>query len=349
MHRHRRPQPFALAVLALLAALAASPARAEIRNVTIEVQPEAPTWQDEVAVTVRGEANCFVETAGVTSGFFGAVRVLRVELDQICLIDPPSFVPFAVTAQAENLAPGEHTVRVVPFDDPDTVLAEAPLTVFDVADVEILLPAQPPTDTAPFTLRVRGVTSACVGTEPAEVDGEVITLHFSDDCPILPPDPSVQTFDYTVGPLPAGDYEVRVFRQRFAPPPALAKTTVHVFDAAGCVPEDDVLCLNQDRFAVRVQWRDFQGNEGVGRALPLLDDTGLFWFFHPENVELTVKVIDACDPFGHFWVFVASGSTVEYEIRVTDTHSAPEQTAIYRNALGEVPALIPDTGAFLCP
>lgn len=346
---HPRARSLALAAVAAATALAAAPALAEFRDVTIEARPGLATWQDEVALIVRGESTCLVESAGVTSGLLGALPVLRVGLDEVCTIDPPSFVPFEVTAQVGELAPDEYTVQAIPAGEPATVLAAAPLVVLDVAAVEIVLPAMPPTDAAPFTIEVRGFTSTCLGPEPAEVTGNVITLHFPDDCPILPPGTFVQTFEYEVGPLPAGDYEVRVLRQPFGPLPALARATVHVFDDEGCLPENDVLCLNRDRFAVRVQWRDFEGNEGVGQALPLLDDTGLFWFFHPENVELTVKVIDACVPFGHFWVFVASGSTVEYEIRVTDTHSDPEQTNFYRNALGQVPSLVPDTGAFPCP
>jgi hypothetical protein len=175
----------------------------------------------------------------------------------------------------------------------------------------------------------------------------VITIFFPDGCPFLPAGGGIQTFDVVVGPLAAGDYEIRVFRQTFGPVLALAKATVHVFDHELCLPESDVLCLNQDRFAVRVQWRDFQGGSGVGQAVPFRDDTGLFWFFHPENVELTVKVLEGCPVNGFFWVFVASGSTVEYEVRVTDT--TRDETAIYRNALGQVPLLIPDTAAFACP
>lgn len=339
----------ALAAVAASTALAAAPALAELRNVTVEVQPEAPTWQDEITVTVRGEASCFVELFDVSEHFVpGVGMTVRVELEEACLIDPPGFLPFELTAQVSPLEPREYTVQVMPAGDPATVLAAAPLDVFEVAAVEILFPAQPPTDAAPFVIQVRGITATCHEPAPPEIVGNAIVIDFPEGCEFLPAGPFVETFDFPVGPLPAGDYEVRV-RRVALPPGALAKADLHVFDAAGCLPESDVLCLNRDRFAVRVQWRDFEGNEGVGQALPLLDDTGLFWFFHPENVELTVKVLDACGPFGHFWVFVASGSTVEYEIRVTDTHSDPEQTSFYRNRLGQVPSLIPDTGAFPCP
>jgi len=346
MNPHPRPHASLLALV--FAVLAGLPAAAEVQNVTFEFHPAAPTWQEEVSVTVRGEANCFVVGAdGEVEFVVGLGPVLRIQLDQACILDPPSFQPFAETVAFGRLDPAEYTVQVTPFPDEEPVLAENTLTVHEVADVVIALPAMPPTDAAPFVISVSGVTDACQSPEPAEVEGRVITLFFPDGCPILSPPGRIQTFDYPVGPLAAGDYEIRVFRQPDGPPPALAKATVHVFDHELCLPESDVLCLNQDRFAVRVQWTDFHGGSGVGQAVPFRDDTGLFWFFHPENVELTVKVLEGCPVNGFFWVFIASGSTVEYEVRVTDT--LRDETTIYRNALGQVPLLIPDTTAFACP
>ena len=345
-----RPHPPLHVVLLslVLAAVAGLPAAAEVRNVAFELHPAAPTWQEEVSVTVRGEANCVVFGAvGEVGEVVGLGPVLRVELDQACILDPPSFLPFEATVAFGRLAPAEYTVRVTLLDEEEPVLAETTLTVHPTADVEIALPATPPTDAAPFVISVSGVTGTCMGPEPAEVEGRVITLFFPDDCPVLSPFGGIQTFDYPVGPLAAGDYEIRVFRQPFGPPAELAKSTVHVFDHQLCLPESDVLCLNQDRFAVRVQWEDFQGGSGVGQAVPFRDDTGLFWFFHPENVELTVKVLEGCPVNGSFWVFVAAGSTVEYEIRVTDTTT--DETVVYRNELGSVPRLVPDTTAFACP
>lgn len=341
--------PLRIALLALvLAAVAGLPAAAEVRNVSFEVNPAAPIWHEEIAVTVRGEANCLVAGAvGEVDFVVGFGPVVRIQLDEACLIDPPAFHPFAVTVAFGRLDPGEYTLQVTPIEAEEPVLAESTLTVYEAADFVIALPAAPPTDAAPFVISVSGVTNTCLSPEPAAVEGRVITLFFPDGCPTLPPSGGIQTFHYPVGPLAAGDYEIRVFRQPFEPPAALAKSTVHVFDHRLCLPASDVLCLNQDRFAVRVRWEDFQGGSGVGKAVPFRDDTGLFWFFHPDNVELTVKVLEGCPVNGFFWVFVASGSTVGYEVRVTDT--ATDETVVYRNDVGDVPRLIPDTAAFACP
>jgi hypothetical protein len=53
--------------------------------------------------------------------------------------------------------------------------------------------------------------------------------------------------------------------------------------------------------------------------VPLTPDTGAFWFFHPDNLELMVKVLDARTVNGHFWVFLGSLSNVAFEVVVTDT------------------------------
>ncbi len=99
------------------------------------------------------------------------------------------------------------------------------------------------------------------------------------------------------------------------------------------MPGANILCLNNSRFAVSVEWRDFQGNTGSGKAIPLTADTGYFWFFTNTNVELVVKVLDAAAINGHFWVFYGALSNVEYTITVTDTVTSEQK--IYTNPSGE--------------
>lgn len=87
------------------------------------------------------------------------------------------------------------------------------------------------------------------------------------------------------------------------------------------------LCLNASRFNVTVDWinpRD--GSTGTGHALPLTGDTGSFWFFDPRNVELDVKVLDGRGVNGHFWVFYASLSDVEFTVKVTDLETGAEKS-----------------------
>src|SRR5260370_12510264 len=111
----------------------------------------------------------------------------------------------------------------------------------------------------------------------------------------------------------------------------------------GCLPGATALCLAADRFKLEAFWRDFQGNSGAGQARPLTGDTGTFWFFSSDNVEVIVKVLDGRALDGHFWVFYGALSNVEYSLTVTDT--ATGVTRRYFNPLGQL-ASVGDTTAF---
>ncbi len=89
--------------------------------------------------------------------------------------------------------------------------------------------------------------------------------------------------------------------------------------AARCVESPTTLCLGGGRFEVAASWADGSGGSGFGRALRLTSDTGTFWFFSRDNLELIVKVLDGSAYNGHFWVFYGALSNVEYSVVVTDT------------------------------
>lgn len=110
-----------------------------------------------------------------------------------------------------------------------------------------------------------------------------------------------------------------------------------------CVASDTVLCLNQGRFRVAVNWKDFSGHTGVGRTHELTSDTGAFWFFAPENLELTVKVLDGRPLNNRFWVFYGSLTSVEFTLEVTDTETGRQK--VYRNPSGHF-ASAGDSDAF---
>ena len=108
------------------------------------------------------------------------------------------------------------------------------------------------------------------------------------------------------------------------------------------------LCLNDDRFMVEVDWRDFQGGRGPGIAFPRTDDSGTFFFFDADNTELLLKVLDGCARNDHFWVFYGATTNVEFDVTVTDTLT--NQSRVYGNPLGRPAPAIVDTQAFAtCP
>ncbi|HET9225945.1 MAG TPA: hypothetical protein VFR31_04720, partial [Thermoanaerobaculia bacterium] len=113
--------------------------------------------------------------------------------------------------------------------------------------------------------------------------------------------------------------------------------------AAACEPSETRLCLQGGRFAVEARWTDFQGNQGVGKAVSLSGDTGYFWFFDQANVEVVLKVLDGRGLNNRFWVFYGALSSVDYTLTVTDTQTGQVRT--YHNPPGRL-ASVADTGAF---
>jgi hypothetical protein len=115
-------------------------------------------------------------------------------------------------------------------------------------------------------------------------------------------------------------------------------------NGSACAADATTLCLNATRFRVQVIWRaPTQGTSGVGQAVPMTSDTGYFWFFSSNNVELVVKVVDGRAFNNKFWVFYGALSNVEYTITVTDMQTGVVRT--YVNPQGQL-ASVADTAAF---
>lgn len=86
----------------------------------------------------------------------------------------------------------------------------------------------------------------------------------------------------------------------------------------------EALLLGGERFAVTAEWRDPWGGTGFGIPVALTDSAGTFWFFAPDNVEVIIKVLDACVLNDHFWVFAAGLTDVEVTLRVEDREAGVE-------------------------
>ncbi len=59
--------------------------------------------------------------------------------------------------------------------------------------------------------------------------------------------------------------------------------------------------------------------------MPLSGDTGGFWFFDPDNLELFVKEIDGQDYNNAFWSFYGALSNVEFTVLATDTATGAQR------------------------
>jgi|CXWL01.1.fsa_nt_gi plastocyanin len=116
-----------------------------------------------------------------------------------------------------------------------------------------------------------------------------------------------------------------------------------------CVADATTLCLNNGRFQVRADWKVPAGTTGQAQVKDIgLEDSGLFTFFGPNNVELLVKLLNGCGVNARYWAFIAAATNVEWHLTVVDTAAGISKS--YDNAQGVFPALIADTSAFAtCP
>jgi len=118
---------------------------------------------------------------------------------------------------------------------------------------------------------------------------------------------------------------------------------------APCAADADTLCVNDDRFRVGVAWRTGNGN-GAGQAVPIASapDSGLFYFFDASNLEMLVKVLNACGLNERYWLFYAATTNVELTLTVTDIRTG--KVKVYFNPLNNPAAPVQDTDAFAtCP
>ena len=105
-----------------------------------------------------------------------------------------------------------------------------------------------------------------------------------------------------------------------------------------CRTGGQYLCLRDGRFEVQAHWTnpDIVGDYGFGTGVPVdfSDESGLFWFFEPNNVELVIKVLDGRALNGNYWVFFGALSDVEYWVTVEDTQG--QQRLTYHNPPKEI-------------
>jgi hypothetical protein len=113
---------------------------------------------------------------------------------------------------------------------------------------------------------------------------------------------------------------------------------------AACAQDSTTICLNGDRFAVTATWRTGDGKSGQGQAVRLTADTGYFTFFSTSNVEVVIKVLDACGLNSRYWVFAGGLTNVNVVLTVRDT--ATGTLKIYTNPLDKAFQPIQDTSAF---
>lgn len=111
-----------------------------------------------------------------------------------------------------------------------------------------------------------------------------------------------------------------------------------------CVPGATTLCLSGGRFEVSATFKSWTGGATPAFAESLTAQSGMFWFFAPQNLELFVKIVDACAEFDRYWMFAAGLTNLEVALTVRDRWA--DQGQVYSSALGSAFELIRDTGTF---
>jgi len=125
------------------------------------------------------------------------------------------------------------------------------------------------------------------------------------------PCPGIYDFnqELTLPPLPAGAYLVQasVYYE-------LSATALFEVRAPATV-----LPLSAGRFQASIEFTDPRdGSRRSAQAVQLTGDSGYFWFFGVDNIEVTLKVVDGQRVNGHVWVFAASMTDVPFTITVRD-------------------------------
>ncbi|MFL6201207.1 MAG: choice-of-anchor Q domain-containing protein [Thermoanaerobaculia bacterium] len=141
------------------------------------------------------------------------------------------------------------------------------------------------------------------------------------------------------------------------PADQLGQVRVEIFCDAGavekplapvCLPGGSVLCLSGLRVTATLDERfPSRGAQAVPLTVGTSIDTGNFWFFAPDNLEILVKVLNGCALNGHLWVFASGLTDVGVHLQAVDPKTG--RTWSYDHAAGTTFPPRLDTDAFPCP
>lgn len=337
--------PFAVPFLGpLLALLLAAPLAAG--QATFELEPAAPASTDTVQIRATYLSSCFTGL-GRAEVLAGAIRLTAFEG---CACPPVLPGPVELVTTVDSLAPGTYAVELYSAprpSDPEGCDFEPRLegsTELTVAQGPELLVIEPPTPTTADEVTIRLRSPCPLGVEVPSRRGAVLRITTVPSLSLAPcyQDPTYE-IPLSFGRLPAGDYTVVVLFDDGPGEPYLVRTA-----SFRVVPgPEESLSLQGGRFRVRAVWRTEGGRTGPAQAFPLSSDTGAFWFFSPDNLELTVKALNGCAVNGRYWFFASGLTNLGVTLHVEDTVTGQER--IYEHPAGRPFAPILDTRAFACP
>ena len=112
-----------------------------------------------------------------------------------------------------------------------------------------------------------------------------------------------------------------------------------------CEPTGPALTL-RGGYTVSMCYETGDGRVGNARDWGLdSSQSGLLYFFDPDNVEVLIKVLDGCGVNGHRWVFVAPVTDLAFNLQV-ESHNGRRWT--HTNRLGQTADTAAEVAAFVC-
>jgi hypothetical protein len=182
------------------------------------------------------------------------------------------------------------------------------------------------------------LTLAWFSPESTEIALFVVPVLTDLSCPASE---ELFTFEFLLGKLAAGSHTVGLVTPDGEPffLPLLS------FEVSADPADHATL---HERFEVRVEWQDFSGGSGIGRPVPnSTDDSALLWFFHPDNWEILIKVLDGCALNGHWWILGSGATNVAFTLEVLDRETGLRWT--YDNSPGHPAGTFFNTSFSTCP
>ena len=336
----------ALYLLLLVSVAGAAGAFPHPYDAHLTIDPPIP-WEGE-AVRLTFQTWCTVRD-GAPAVLVRQGNTLRVEVRHVdgCITSwpPPQDDPFSVDAGL--LPAGSYTVELWLHGDdfPRAYRLEKsfPLTVAPAFEPQLLIDPPSPDSAQPISLEFK---TWCAVADPANPEvvksGNLIRITVDGSgCVFAYPPPQDEPFEVELGRLEAGSYTIELWRRGEASgEDELTATFPATVTAA-------IARLRDGRFELNATWRTAAGETGPARLVQeTSEDSALFYFFSRGNWELMVKVLDGCAINGHFWVFAAASTDVEYDVTVTDL--ATTRTFSFGNEAGVPAAAVGRIDAFPC-
>ena len=167
---------------------------------------------------------------------------------------------------------------------------------------------------------------------------------------VLPLAPAGSTDFTVIGLQPATGYGFHVRAENASGDSAYTAEADAATDAAPgtCTADANTLCLG-GRFKVTVAWATkTAAGQGITVPLPSNPDSGLFYFFASNSIEMLIKVLNGCALTHTYWVFFAATTNVQFTVTVLDVTTG--KMKMYPNALNHAAVPVQDTGALAtCP